>query len=90
MPRGAWLPRTRGHADNYPYDLDWGERYLRFKTGEEKWPYPPTIGAVNYIMPQLDGLVLAWYKAPPISGPNTAPFYNLQNQILNGLTKQGG
>lgn len=90
---GPWVPRTLKAHDGSPFDLDAGERITRFKTGIDKWPYPPIIGSIQPFLPQM-GTVIVFQQATaiPIAGPNVmlGNYFNIQNQItVPGLTKQG-
>lgn len=87
----TWFPRQAKGRDNYPFDFDGSERFARPKTGIDKWPYPPIIGAVSGFWQQQDALVLPSRigKMPSGPGATTVPI-NLQWQIfVPGLTKVG-
>lgn len=84
-----WKPAKQ--ANNYPLDLDGGEKFTRFRTGISPWPYPSIIGCINGFIPLQD----AWVRRRMIGrapmGPNvsTVPV-NLQQQMtIPGLAKSG-
>ena len=87
LAKMGFHPRN-GAADGYPFDLDGSLRFVRPKTGIDKWPTHSNIdnfaklGLVSGFLPQLNGLVWAQaYGAIPF-GPIMSAFpENLQWQI---------
>lgn len=75
----------------YPLDLDGSERQPRFKTGLDIFAYPPIIGCISGLLPQMDWRVWGQAFGKNGYGPTFQPFpLNLQYQVnIPGLSKMG-
>jgi hypothetical protein len=84
-----------GCRDDYPFDLDASERFVRPKTGIDVFPMPNNavnfakLGCISGFMPQLDAFIWAQMYGKNGYGPTNQPFpVNLQWQMtVPGLSK---
>lgn len=81
----TWRPRS---GNGSPFDLDGSERFTRPKTGIDYFPYPPIVGMISGLMPQMDLFVWGQMYGKKAYGPGTMPIVNIGYQAsIPGLTK---